>query len=519
MPVSHVWSDEIDEIGRRLQMAELLGGEDKIRRQHEAGRSTVRERIVTLLDEGSFEEIGAMAGFATLAADGSSVSVMPANFLFGMGSINGSRVAVGADDFTIRGGAADAAIMAKQVDSERLAAAMRVPLVRLVEGTGGGGSVRMIETAGYTYVPANPGWDVVVENLSLVPVVAACMGPVAGLGAGRVAMSHFSVLIDGVSQLFVAGPPIVKHATGEALTKEELGGAEIHRRSGAIDRIVPDEKAALDAIRDFLSYLPSSVYGLPRVADATDAATEPDVLADVVPRNRRQPYKLRAILDAVFDEGSNFQYAGHGASVYTGLARLDGHPVGVIATDPYKGATMTPNGADALTRLIDLCETFHLPIVSLTDQAGMTIGLQAEKSASIRKGARAVVAAYQARVPMAEVIVRRVFGVGGAGQINRHRYSRQWAWPSGDWGSLPVEGGVEAAYRADLEASDEPEILMAQIHERLEVSRSPFRTAERYGVQDVIDPRRTREVLTRWVRDAYRIIPELVGPPAFGTRP
>lgn len=517
--MSHVWSDEIDEIARRLKWAEALGGEDKIRRQHENGRSTVRERITNLLDEGSFEEIGALAGFATRAEDGTTISVMPANFVFGLGEIDGRRVALGADDFTIRGGAADASIMQKQVDSERLACALRLPLVRLIEGTGGGGSVKMIEDAGYTYVPANPGWDHLVENLSLVPVVAACMGPVAGLGSGRAAMSHFSILIEGISQMFVAGPPVVKHATGEDLTKEELGGAEVHRRSGAIDRIVPDEKAALQAIRDFLSYLPSSVYETPPVTEAVEPATSSDALADVVPRNRRQPYRLRTILDAIFDAGSNFEYAGYGASVYTGLARLDGHPVGVVATDPYKGATMTPNGADALTRLIDLCETFHLPIVSLTDQSGMMIGLQAEKTASIRRGARAVVAAYQARVPMAEIIVRRVFGVGGAGQINRHRYNRQWAWPSGDWGSLPVEGGVEAAYRAELEASDDPEALMQDIHRRLEAARSPFRTAEKYGVQDVIDPRRSRELLTRWVRDAYRLLPELVGPPSFGTRP
>nr|MCW2727457.1 methylmalonyl-CoA carboxyltransferase [Aeromicrobium sp.] len=146
--MSHVWSDEIDEISRRREMAVLLGGADKISRQHEAGRSTVRERITALLDDGSFEEIGAMAGFATVADDGSTASIVPANFLFGLGSIAGCRVAIGADDFTIRGGAADASIMAKQVDSERLAGAMRVPLVRLVEGTGGGGSVRMVESAG-----------------------------------------------------------------------------------------------------------------------------------------------------------------------------------------------------------------------------------------------------------------------------------------------------------------------------------------------------------------------------------
>ena len=330
----------------------------------------------------------------------------------------------------------------------------------------------MLEQSGSTYDPANPGWDTVVDNLSLVPVVAACMGPVAGLGAARVVMSHFSVLIEGSTQLFVAGPPVVRHATGEDLDKEQLGGAEVHRRSGAVDQIVPDEASALDAIRDFLSYLPSSVHELPPVVEGRAASGDAEHLADVVPRSRRQPYRLRPVLDAIFDAGSVFDYTCYSGSVYTGLARLDGHPVGVVATDPYKGATMTPNGADALTRLVDLCETFHLPIVSLTDQAGMMIGLQAEKTASIRRGARAVAAVYQARVPMAEIIVRRVFGVGGAGQINRHRYNRQWAWPSGDWGSLPVEGGIEAAYRADLEAADDPEAMLAEIRDRLEAVRS-----------------------------------------------
>lgn len=514
----YTWSPEIENIEARRERATLMGGAEKVARQHAAGRSTVRERIAALLDEDSFEEVGALAGFTDVDS-GDSSTVVPANFVFGLGEIDGRRVAVGADDFTIRGGAADASIVGKQVDSERLPAALRVPLVRLIEGTGGGGSVKMIESAGYTYVPANPAWDSVVENMSLIPVVAACMGPVAGLGAARAVMSHLSILIDQQSQLFVAGPPVVRHATGADLTKEELGGAQVHARSGAVDRVVPDEAAALEAVRDFLAFLPSSVFELPSVIEARSPSGDSESLADLVPRNRRQPYRLRPLLDAVFDAGSNFALSDYSGSVYTGLARLDGHAVGVVATDPYKGATMTPLGADALVKLVDLCETFHLPLVSLTDQAGMMIGLQAEKAASIRRGARAVAAVYQARVPMAEVIIRRVFGVGGAGQINRHRYSRQWAWPSGDWGSLPVEGGIEAAYRRDLEASDDPAAMLTEIQERLEVARSPFHTAERYGVQDLIDPRETRRLLSRWVRDAYRVLPELVGPPSLGVRP
>lgn len=348
---------------------------------------------------------------------------------------------MGGDDFTVRSGAADAGIMGKQIYAERLANELGMPLVRLIEGTGGGGSVKMLEQHGFTHVPFNPGWDLVVDNLSAVPVVSACLGPVAGLGAARAVMSHFCILVEGAGQLFVAGPPLVKHTTGEDPNKEELGGAAVHRRSGAVDVIVPSEEAAFQAVRDFLAYLPSNVDSLPPVVDSSDdAARRDEDLISLVPRDRRKPYRLRPLLNAVFDAGSVFDYACYGGSAYAGLARLDGHPVGVIATDPYRGATLTAEGADAITRLVDLCETFHLPIVNLTDQAGMVIGLAGEKHGSIRRGARAITAVYQARVPVADIIVRRVFGAGGAGITNRHRLVRRWAWPSGDWGSLPVEG-------------------------------------------------------------------------------
>ena len=513
------WQPEVDEIARRRALAERMGGPEKVARQHAAGRSTVRERIAALADPGSFDEIGALAGTASYV-DGELEAFTPANFVIGTARLDGRRVAIGGDDFTVRGGAADAAIMEKQVYAERLANELGLPMVRLIEGTGGGGSVKMLEQHGFTYVPVNPGWDLVVDNLSTVPVVALCLGPVAGLGAARAVMSHLNVLVEEVGQLFVAGPPVVKHATGEDLTKEELGGADVHRRSGAVDRIVASEAEAFAVLKQFLSYLPSSVDSLPPVTSTEDPADRRDeALLSLVPRNRRQPYRLRPLLDGVFDEGSVFDYAVSGGSAYAGLARLNGHPVGVLATDPYRGATLTPEGADVMTRLVDLCETFHLPLVSLTDQAGMVIGAAAERAGAIRHGARAVTAVYQARVPMAEVIVRRVFGVGGAGQVNRHRLVRRWAWPSGDWGSLPVEGGIEAAYRAELDAADDRAARIEEIRTRLDAVRSPFRTAERFSVEDVIDPRETRARLCDWIGDAYAVLPKLVGRPSFGMRP
>jgi len=514
------WKPEVEELARRRELSLAMGGSEKVRRQRDSGRLTVRERIEQLADQGSFAEIGALTGFASYDRDGRLVTIQPANFVAGTASVGGRRVMVGADDFTVRGGSGDAAIHAKQVYSEQYAADMRLPVVRLLDGASGGGSVKTTLDTGYTYIPVNPAWDAVVGNLSVVPVVAACLGPVVGLGAARLVMSHLAVMVTGVGQLFTAGPPVVRGGTGEDLTKEELGGAAVHRRNGAIERFAASEGEAFRIIRDFLSYLPASVHDTPQPVRSEDIpGRRDDLLIDAVPRDARLPYRIGLILDAIFDHGSVFRYAEYGGATVTALARLDGHPVGVIATDPYRGTTMSLEGSLALTRLVDICETFHLPLVSLTDQGGITIGRVAEERGTIRHAARAIAAVYQARVPQAELIVRRVYGVAGAGMINRHRVGRSWAWPSGDWGSLPVQGGIEAAFRAQIEAAADPEAEIARIRRTLASVTSPFRTAERFGVQDMIDPRDSRPLLCEWVHDAYRVLPELKGPPSFGTRP
>ncbi|WP_448639381.1 carboxyl transferase domain-containing protein [Geodermatophilus sp. URMC 63] len=517
---SEDWAAEVEEIHRRRELAQRLGGPEKVARQHETGRLTVRERIASLADPGSFAEIGALTGFAEYDDAGDLRSILPANFVAGTARLDGRKVVLGADDFTVRGGSGDAAIHAKQVYAEQYAREMRLPVVRLLDGASGGGSVKMAAEAGFTYIPVNPGWDAAVDNLSLVPVVAACLGPTVGLGAARLVMSHLAVMVEGVGQVFTAGPPVVRGGTGEDLTKEELGGAEVHRRSGAVERFVRTEEEAFDVVRTFLSYLPDSVFGTPPVIDGTDPADRrEEFLLAAVPRDRRAPYAIHPILEAVFDAGSVFPYAEYGGATVTALARLDGHPVGVVTTDPFKGATMSVEGAQAVTRLVDLCETFHLPIVSLTDQAGMTIGSAAERRGTIRYGARAIAAVYQARVPQAELVLRRVYGVGGAGIVNRHRAGRSWAWPSGDWGSLPVQGGIEAAFRAQLLSAADPQRELERLRAQLAAVTSPFRTAEHFGVQDLIDPRDSRELLCDWVTDAYRLLPELTGRPSFGARP
>jgi acetyl-CoA carboxylase carboxyltransferase component len=514
------WTPEVEEIRRRRELTHAMGGPEKVARQHDSGRLTVRQRIDRLADPGSFTEIGALTGFAGYDDGGALESILPANFVAGTARLDGRPVLLGADDFTVRGGSGDAAIHAKQIFSEQYAAQLRLPIVRLLDGASGGGSVKMAQEAGYTYLPVNPGWDAVVDNLSLVPVAAACLGPTVGLGAARLVMSHLAVMVRGIGQLFTAGPPVVRGGTGEDLSKEELGGAAVHRRNGTIERFVDTEDEAFEIIRRFLSYLPASVYEVPPIAACADpAGRREESLIAAVPRNGRLPYRIGPIMEAIFDRGSVFPYAEYGGATVTALARLDGHPVGVLATDPYRGSTMSVEGAAAITRLVDVCETFHLPIVGLTDQGGLTVGRVAEERGTIRYGARAIAAIYQARVPQAELIVRRVYGVGGAGIVNRHRAGRSWAWPSGDWGSLPVQGGVEAAFRAQLQTAEDPAAEIERIRRALAALASPFRTAERFGVQDLIDPRDSRPLLCDWVRGAYRVLPELTGRPGFGTRP
>src|SRR6185503_11910060 len=507
------WEAELRARRRREELARRMGGEERVERQHRSGRLTVRERVERLFDPGTFHETGAIAGWGTYE-DGELAEFVPANVVVGQGRIEGRPAVVQGDDFTVRGGAADAAIWQKMVYAERLANELRIPLVRLVDGTGGGGSVKSLEQMGHTYVPFIPGWDVAVDNLSTVPVVAGALGPVAGLGAARVVASHFSVIVRGSAQLFVAGPPVVAAAMGETPDKEELGGARTQTRAGAVDNEAADEDDALEQLKRFLSYLPPNVWEAPPVAASGDPADRrEEALLEVVPRDPRKPYKTRLILEAVFDRGSLFEIgAQYGRSLVTALARLGGRPVGVLASDPtHYGGGLTAEASEKLARFADLCDQFRLPVVNFVDQPGFVIGTEAERRGTIRRGTRAMFAVYQASVPWVSVLVRKVFGVAGAAHGNAQRLNLRYAWPSGDWGSLPIEGGIEAAYRRELEAADDPAALRAEIEARLNAVRSPFRTAERFGVEEIIDPRDTRPLLCDWAERAHELVAHELG--------
>lgn len=497
-----------------------MGGPEKVERHRRAGKLTVRERIDRLVDAGTFHEIGAVSGFAEYTAAGDLEKFSPTNFLFGRGNVEGRPAVIEADDFTVRGGSADAGLWLKQLAAEQMANELRLPIVRLVDGSGGGGSVKTLDSpSGRTYVPRNPAWEWVVRNLSTVPTVGLALGSVAGLGAARVVTSHYSVMVKGLSQLFVAGPPVVAK-TGEDVDKEELGGSEIHTRNGSVDDEATSEEDAFERARRFLSYLPSSVYDVSaRGARTDDAARRDDWLISAIPRDERQVYKIRPILHTLFDRESFFEIGRFwGRSVVTGLARLDGWPVAVLASDPYFYAGgWTADASQKVTRFVDLAETFHLPCVHLVDNPGFVIGTRAERAATIRHGARALAAVYQASVPWCSVLVRKCYGVAGAAHTDHSRFHYRYAWPSGDWGSLPIAGGLEAAYKAELERAENREQLLAEITARLDKVRSPFRTAEAFLVEEIIDPRETRPLLCEFANLAAPL--RTPGPTRFGVRP
>ncbi len=500
------WKPSLDELKRRQKMALEMGGADKVARQKSRGKLNARERLNLLLDKDSFREIGMLAGKGEYDAEGKLTASSSSNFLFGRGDIAGRPVVATADDFTVRGGAADASIIRKFQQAEKMAHQLRLPIIRMIDGTGGGGSVKMLEDMGFTYVPFVPAWEDVVQNLEKVPVVALALGPTAGLGAARVVASDYSVMVKGLSQLFAAGPAVVA-ALGEDHDKESLGGSNIHTRNGAVDDEAEDETEAMAMARAFLSFLPDYAGGeLIRIETADTVDRKDDSLISVVPTDPKKVYNMRRIIEPVFDKDSVFEMGRHwGRAVITAFARLDGWPVAVLASDPtFLGGSWTAHTAEKARRFVELAAKFKMPVIHLVDNPGFMIGLEAERAATIRRGVETMNAIYRTDIPWASVIIRKAYGIAGAAMSDHTKFQYRFAWPSGDWGSLPIDGGVEVAYQAELSKAKDPEAELTKIKARLGNVTSPFRTAEQFLVEDIIDPRHTRPLLCEFIHLVMR---------------
>jgi len=519
------WKPEVDEIRQRYKWAEMHGGADAVKRQHDRGRLTVRERVNGLVDEGSFQEIGKLAGQGNYK-DGKIQNVVPAPFVMGLANINGRPVAVGGEDFTIKGGAATGGDRRKGGRGgfvEDLAYEYRIPLVNLIDGAGG--SVGSVKSRGYTAFPGSglKGFERSVELLGRVPVVCAVMGSAAGGPAARAVLSHWSVMVKNTSQIFAAGPPVVERATGKPILKEELGGASIAvDTAGTIDNAVKDELECLQYIRRFLSYMPQNVWELPPILPCSDPLDRREEnLLSIVPRERRQAFSMHKLVGMVADQDSTFEIGPtFGRGVITMLARMGGHVVGIVANNPMRASVMDVKAARKQTRFVDLCDSFHIPLIFFVDVPGAAIGVEAESESILREGMRAAVAGMQATVPILTVVVRRCYGMAGMATRDRDGLDFKIAWPSAEWGSLPIEGGAAAAFKREIEGAADPDGRLREIERELLSLASPFRSAEAFAVEDVIDPRDTRPYLCRFVQAMQGYLRTSVGmKPRYGVRP
>jgi len=521
-------------------------------RQRNRGKLTCRERIDLLLDPGSFREIGSIAGFASYDADGQIADFTAASHVGGWGRIDGRTAVTCADDFTSRGGHADGAIGAKSGYIDRLSLEFKCPSIRLLDGSSGGGSVAAmvpkqqaagessaqessgaitagrprVSGGGGSMLPGHLGSSMFAEQLGAVPVVNVLLGSVVGIGAAKAVLGHFSVMVRDIAQLFVAGPPVVAHAMGYDITKEDLGDWRIHCLNGSVDNLAETEEEAVAQTRRFLSYLPSSVYeAAPVIASSDPADRREEELFGLIPRKRTTTFDVRRAIRLMADKDSFFEIGPlWGTDQVVGFARFAGHPVGVLASDSrhVNGGALTADGCDKLRRHIDVCDLFHLPILNLIDNPGFAVGLEHERAGTIRKGGEWMIAFAQASVPIFTVIMRRSFGVAGNNFASpKSGVSARVAWPAADVGGIPPEGGIEAAYKRQLAEAADPVALRAEINARIESARGPIGPLNRFQMEEMIDPRDTRRWICDWIETAWKIVsqPARLAPRPLGFRP
>ncbi|CAG8089739.1 unnamed protein product [Penicillium nalgiovense] len=487
-------------------------------RQKQAGKLWVRERIEQLLDPNSFQEIGSVSGTVTWQKTApmreKPVSFVPSNNIQGAGLLRGRKVLLTADDFSIRSGHADGASHGKTVYVEKLAIALRVPVVKLVDGSSGGGSVTTIRKEGWSYLPHVASFPYVIQQLNMgIPNLGAVVGPAIGLGAARVVSCHFSVMAADIGALFNAGPKVVEGATfEEGLDFQDLGGPMVHCMNGTIDNLAANEAECFEQLRVVLSYLPNSGSNAPPTIPCTDSEEREDIaLRSIIPRRQARMYNARSIITSIVDKDSWFEIGAlWGRTAIGGLARLGGRPVGIVSLNcEVNGGALDAAGSQKLTRLLKLCDVMNLPVLQFLDVPGYAIGTVAERTATMRWGVELAKAYFSTTVPVFSVVTRRVFGVAGGVMLGCRDPSMQVAWPSGQWGSLPLDGGIEVGHRHELREAEKvgkKEERYQELEEEYLRLMNPVRTANAFGIEEIIDPKDTRKVCCGWASHVYEVL-------------
>ncbi len=467
------WAETLEDLDRRRQQARAMGGPERLDKHRGKGKLDARARIERLLDPGTFREIGTLVG-GEIAADA---------IITGSGDINGAPVMVGAEDFTTLAGSIGPGGNAKRYRIAELAVRNRIPLVMLLDGAG-------FRPTGGHYGRTPTDLLAQTQCSGRVPTVAAVLGPSAGHGALVAPVCDFRIM-SSQGTIFTAGPPVVKESTGEDISKEDLGGPDVALPSGVIHNVAQDDESVLDDIRRYLSYFPPSAWSYPPSlpADETTGPRATPELLDIVSRDNRRVYDMRAVLDVVFDNPDWFEVQPrYGKAIICALAHLGGHPVAVVANQPQVLAgSIDAAAADKAAHFIMVADSYHLPLVFLADNPGMLPGSRSERDGVLRSGARMFAAQTAAATIKLHVTLRKAYGFGSMvmSLIGFDQQAATFAYPGATMGAMSAAALSRASHAGeDLSAKLRNAELQAS-----------YQSAQNLGFDELIDPRETRDAL------------------------
>jgi acetyl-CoA carboxylase carboxyltransferase component len=493
----HPMTERLEDLAKRKEQALHAGSERAVERQHSRGKMTARERIEYLLDEGSFQELDMLA---RSRAEGLKEKPYTDGVITGFGTIDGRKVCVFSQDFTVFGGALGEVFAEKIHKVMDLASSLGVPVIGLNDGAGARIQEGVVSLAMYGGI-----FHRNVQASGVVPQISVIMGPCAGGAVYSPALTDFVFMVQETSYMFITGPDVVKSVTGEDVTQEQLGGAMTHAtKSGVCNFVEADDKACLDEVRYLLSFLPSNNLDEPPSLDTED---DPERLTpelnDLIPASARMPYDMKKVITSVVDDGEYFEYSSHFAlNITCGFARLNGHVVGIVGNQPQiLAGVLNIDASEKAARFVRTCDAFNIPLITFVDVPGFQPGTDQEYGGIIRHGAKLLYAYCEATVPRIQVITRKAYG--GAYVVMNSKSigcDLAYAWPSAELAVMGPEAAVKIVHRRDLEGLDGDARTSREaelIEDYTERHANPYEAAERGYVDDVIDPAETRKVLVR----------------------
>jgi acetyl-CoA carboxylase carboxyltransferase component len=497
----HPLYERIEQLAKLKEQALHAGSSAAVERQHARGKLTARERLEVLLDPGTFVELDMLARHRAHGFDIEAQRPLTDGVVTGWGLIDGRKVFVFAQDFTVFGGALGEVFAEKIHKIMDLAESVGAPVVGLNDGAGARIQEGVVSLAAYGGIFYRN-----VKASGVVPQISVIMGPCAGGAVYSPAMTDFIFMVQGTSHMFITGPDVVKAVTGEDVTQEELGGAMTHAsKSGVASFVFDDEKQCLEEVRYLLSFLPSNNLEDPPYVESTDDPERLcEGLVEVIPDSSNKPYDMKTIISEVVDDGDFFEVFPHWArNIVIGFGRLDGHAVGIVGNQPQVLAgTLDIDASEKAARFVRTCDAFNIPLITFVDVPGYLPGTDQEYGGIIRHGSKILYAYCESTVPRISIITRKAYG-GAYVVMNSKSIGADlaFAWPSAEIAVMGPPGAVSIIFRKELESAADPERRRAElIEEYSERFANPYVAAERGYVDDVIDPRQTRAVLCRSLR-------------------